>query len=176
MPFINNATFMECSSLSNIEISPNVVSINISAFENCISLNNIQIPKNVKTIGEKAFKNCANLKSIAVSPQTNIGKDAIDEYSGVTINSDDEIVINIEATGQKNTKYIPMSYVNNYLVKHNKLVDFIRNSDFKAFGSYFQDLEELLKNQTEEERFDFYKFAVSLGCFRTDRLLDKDRT
>ena len=51
---------------------------------------------------------------------------------------------------------------------------FCNNCDFRFFKSEFRDINDLLLDFPEEERLDFFKFANSLGCFSTDKVLDKN--
>lgn len=55
---IGNASFAECSSMENIDLS-NVETIDDSAFVGCLSLRKVNLPK-VKSISNRAFESCTN--------------------------------------------------------------------------------------------------------------------
>ena len=55
-----------CSTLTNIEISNGVESIERAAFSGCSGLTNIVIPESVRSIGNSAFKGCSGLENITI--------------------------------------------------------------------------------------------------------------
>ena len=58
--------FVECRSLTNIEIPSSVTSIGYDAFRNCSSLTSIVIPNSVTSIGYEAFYGCSSLTNIEI--------------------------------------------------------------------------------------------------------------
>ena len=52
---------MDCTALSDIVISPNVVSIGIAAFANCDSLCSPVLPESLSFVSPDAFLHCGQL-------------------------------------------------------------------------------------------------------------------
>ena len=78
---IGNSAFMDCTSLSSVHISENVITTEISedAFNNCSGLTgNLIIPNKIATIGARAFNGCTSLNGVLVLGQgvTSIGEAA----------------------------------------------------------------------------------------------------
>ncbi len=63
---IDNYSFYNCTSLTNISIPASVKSIGYNTFENCTSLTSITIPNRVTSIDNYSFWNCASLTSISI--------------------------------------------------------------------------------------------------------------
>ena len=59
------------------------------------------------------------------------------------------------------------------LVESGKTKSFTENSDFRFFKNEIPKINDMLLDFPEEERLDFYKFASALGCFSTEKMLDK---
>ena len=59
------------------------------------------------------------------------------------------------------------------LVKSGNTKSFIENSDFRFFKNEIPKINDMLLDFPEEEKIDFFKFANSLGCFSTEKMLDK---
>ena len=66
---IPNAAFADCSSLINVNIPENVISIEAVAFQ-CSSIRNIVIPNSVRSIGQSAFGSCNSLEIITIIPSS----------------------------------------------------------------------------------------------------------
>ena len=66
MTKIEDHTFYECKSLTQIIIPEGVTSIGDFAFYGCSSLSKIRIPKSVENIDSNAFKNCSKMESLEV--------------------------------------------------------------------------------------------------------------
>ena len=77
-----SSTFLNCTSLKNVNIAGNIDNIAMSCFENCTSLEEITIPETVKTISSKAFLNCTSLKNVNWSE--NIEKVSESAFEGCT--------------------------------------------------------------------------------------------
>ena len=76
---IGEAAFRNCTKLDSFDIPSTVTTIEASTFENCSSLDNIFIWADITTIGDSAFKNCESLKSIDIpSACTTIGSSAFE--------------------------------------------------------------------------------------------------
>lgn len=56
--------FLNCTSLSSIEIPNNVTSIGDRSIQACTKLSSITIPDSVTSIGSSAFQNCTSLSNI----------------------------------------------------------------------------------------------------------------
>lgn len=56
--------FYNCSSLKNVNIPNNIISIERRSFSSCSSLEYIAIPPSVTTLGENVFADCVNLKEV----------------------------------------------------------------------------------------------------------------
>lgn len=64
-------------------------------------------------------------------------------------------------------------YIGQELVKNGMVSSFCENSDFRFFRNEIPDINDRLLDFPEEERLDFFKFATALGCFSTQKMLDK---
>lgn len=73
----------------------------------------------------------------------------------------------------KNKFTIPQYYATE-LSRTQNVKTFCENSDFRFFKSEFTDIYEKLDQQLPEEGSDFFKFATALGCFSTEKMLDKN--
>lgn len=121
-----------------------------------------------------AFKGCTSLKKIIIPKdimqyEAGVGFD----YNNIEYDKDKEVIILKNEEPNKSSKYIPEAYLSQ-LFESNEIENFISNSDFRAFNSNIQNLKEMLKEVSEEEKLDFFKFATCLGCFSTEKFLDKN--
>lgn len=74
---IEEWAFVDCSSLTSINIPSSINSIGSDAFFYCSSLTEINIPNSVNSIGHYAFEGCKALTSINIpSSVTSIGESA----------------------------------------------------------------------------------------------------
>ena len=73
---------------------------------------------------------------------------------------------------ERNNFSLPYIYIEQ-LNSKGKTKQFCNDRDFRFFKSEFPKINEELLNFSEEERLDFFKFATSLGCFSTEKMLDK---
>ena len=82
---IEDATFLDCTSLTSIIIPNSVTSIGYETFSGCSRLTSITIPNSVTSIGEYAFKGCTSLTSITIpNSVTSIGDYAFQDCYGLT--------------------------------------------------------------------------------------------
>ncbi|MCL2634998.1 MAG: leucine-rich repeat domain-containing protein, partial [Oscillospiraceae bacterium] len=58
--------FVNCTSLSSINIPDSVAVIGVGAFKGCTDLTSINIPVNVTQIGEETFYNCISLEKVFI--------------------------------------------------------------------------------------------------------------
>lgn len=61
---LNNQTFSQCSSLTNVVLPNSITNLGTSSFQSCISLKSINFPTNLKQINTRTFYRCIGLKSI----------------------------------------------------------------------------------------------------------------
>lgn len=64
---IPDQTFLDCSSLSKIDIAFGVLTLGKSVFNNCVALQSLVLPDTVTTIGDSCFKGCCSLKALKLS-------------------------------------------------------------------------------------------------------------
>ena len=65
---IDDEAFINCPSLTSVEIPNSVTRIGSRAFYDCSSLTSVEIPNSVTSIGYGAFSECSSLTSIVVAP------------------------------------------------------------------------------------------------------------
>ena len=74
--------FSNCSSLTNVEIDGERISIGDSAFTNCNGLTTVEIGDGCTSIGSSVFYNCSNLKTVEIgSGVTSVGDYAFQSCS-----------------------------------------------------------------------------------------------
>ncbi len=73
---IGNCAFMDCKSLSSVEIGDGLTEIGEEAFKNCESLVTLTLPNSLKEIKKSAFENCKKIKADMPNDITQIGKRA----------------------------------------------------------------------------------------------------
>ena len=82
---IGSDAFYACSSLKKINIPNSVTSIGANAFFECTSLVEVNIQDGIVTIAEGAFCNCSSLKQIDIpNSVTRIGEDAFNGCASLT--------------------------------------------------------------------------------------------
>ena len=82
---IGASAFMNCNSLTSIEIPVSVTSLGKKAFFGCTSLTSVMILNNVTSIGNSAFYGCTGLTSIEIPGSvTSLGDEAFRSCSGLT--------------------------------------------------------------------------------------------
>ncbi|MBQ7632187.1 MAG: leucine-rich repeat domain-containing protein [Paludibacteraceae bacterium] len=101
---IGTYAFVDCSSLTSIEIPNSVTSIGEGAFSGCSNLTGITIPNSVTSIGAGAFSSCSGLTSINVESD-NSNYSSVD---GVLFNKDVTTLIQYPR-GKKGAYIIPNS-------------------------------------------------------------------
>lgn len=63
---MSNRAFMNCSGLTQINLSTSLTGIGNNSFDGCSSLKSIEIPEKVTWIGGSAFKHCTNLEKVVL--------------------------------------------------------------------------------------------------------------
>lgn len=77
--------FMGYESKLKLNISENIVAIEMGTFENCHALEEVTIPASVKSIGRAAFKGCSNLKTLYFNATDCVSEqDVFSECSSLT--------------------------------------------------------------------------------------------
>ena len=83
---IGYQAFIECSSLTSVDIPSSVTTIGFGAFGGCSFLTSVDIPSSVKTISDSAFHSCSSLTSVTIpSSVTKIGDYAFAFCSSLTL-------------------------------------------------------------------------------------------
>ena len=77
---IGKQAFIDCHSLTSVNIGENVTEIKSNAFQNCSSLTSITIPNSVESIGVIAFGGCTSMQSIIIG--TNLTSLGTHTFSG----------------------------------------------------------------------------------------------
>jgi hypothetical protein len=73
----------------------------------------------------------------------------------------------------KNKFSIPAIY-GLVLVRNGTINLLTENTDFRFFKNEIPEINNMIQNFPDEEKLDFYKFARALGCFSTEKILDKN--
>jgi len=193
--FLNEAFNLSREPMIEYTISEGEESIGSYAFAGCVSLKKLVIPPSVKKIDKKAFEDLKfkylyRTQDGQIILSQELLKDE-QEYSsmietGKIFNTlvgidyytllKDGMLDKIEALSQKlekNNFRIPAVF-GLKLIRDNKEISFLENNDFRFFKNEIPNINELLLKFPEEERLDFFKFANVLGCFSTEKVLDKN--
>ena len=198
---ISDDAFCRCSILSKVTLPQNLKTIGRRAFNSCKQLAKIDIPNSVTTIGDSAFRRCFKLKKINIpSNIEKIGNYAFlfneEELNEDEINKELTIPETIKFLGtdffnynnieydKKNKliklynsilphNYIPSEYLG-YLCKEGKLVEFLKHANFNNYESHLFEYISDLNFESDEDQFNFFKFAVNLGCFSNKKIIDKN--
>ena len=80
---INESAFIDCSELTNIEMSSSVTCIGFAAFEGCSGLKKLELPTRVNEIQTRAFSGCSGLTEITFKGLAPTFGDS-DVFGGVT--------------------------------------------------------------------------------------------
>ncbi|MCC8160754.1 MAG: leucine-rich repeat domain-containing protein, partial [Oscillospiraceae bacterium] len=84
---IGQDAFLDCTSMTGVNIADSVTSINAGAFYNCTSLSSITLPDGITTISDRMFYYCSSLTRIKIpSGVTSIGQSAFDKCNLTSIN------------------------------------------------------------------------------------------
>ena len=79
------SVFEDCSSLTSVTMSDNIVSIGYRTFYNCKSLKNLTLPCDLTYIDSYAFYGCKELTNMTIPDNvTSIGSHAFDNCTGLT--------------------------------------------------------------------------------------------
>lgn len=64
--FIGDRAFYDCTRLTSITLPNSLITLDYNVFENCVSLTSLSIPDSVTSIGAMAFFGCSSLISITL--------------------------------------------------------------------------------------------------------------
>lgn len=192
--FLNEAFNLSKQPMIEYTIPDSETEIPDDAFNGCITLKKLVMHSGIKSIGKKAFDGLqfkyvyrtetGELVFAQDLPRNEneytdvveLGKlaksfDGFDYSILVQKDRLDEITDFSEILS-KNKFSIPYVY-GLALVESGKTKSFTENSDFRFFKNEVPKINDMLLDFPEEERLDFFKFASSLGCFSTEKMLDK---
>jgi len=193
--FLNEAFNLSREPIVEYTIPDSETEIPDDAFNGCITLKKIVLHSGIKSIGKNAFEGLkfkyaykTKIGELILSQELPKDKDEYEDilelnktaksFDGfdynILVKSDklDE-VNNFSDFLSKNNFVIPYGY-GLALIKSAKAKSFCENSYFNFFKNEFPEINDILLNFSEEERIDFFKFANSLGCFSTEKILDKN--
>ena len=192
--FLNEAFNLSRQPMIEYTIPDSETEIPDDAFNGCITLKKLIMHSGIKSIGKRAFDGL----QFKYAYRTETGELVFaqdlprneNEYTDVVelckiAKSFDEfdysILVQSDKLGEitdfleilsKNKFSIPYVY-GLALVESGKTKSFTENSDFRFFKNEIPKINDMLLDFPEEERLDFYKFASALGCFSTEKMLDK---
>lgn len=192
--FLNEAFNLSREPMIEYTIPDSETEIPDNAFNGCITLKKLVMHSGIKSIGERAFDGLQFKYAYRTETEKLVFAQELpenkNEYTDVVelskiaksfekfdysilVQSDklDEITDFSEILS-KNKFSIPYVY-GLALVESGKTKLFTENSDFRFFKNEIPKINDMLLDFSEEERLDFFKFASSLGCFSTEKMLDK---
>ena len=192
--FLNEAFNLSREPMIEYTIPDSETEIPDDAFNGCITLKKLIMHSGIKSIGKRAFDGL----QFKYAYRTETGELVFaqdlprneNEYTDVVElgkiaksfdGFDYSILVQSDKLGEitdfleilsKNKFSIPYVY-GLALVESGKTKSFTENSDFRFFKNEIPKINDMLLDFPEEERLDFYKFASALGCFSTEKMLDK---
>lgn len=192
--FLNEAFNLSREPMIEYTIPDSETEIPDDAFNGCITLKKLVMHSGIKSIGKRAFDGLyfkyayrtetGELVFAQELPRNeNEYKDVVElgkiakSFDGF----DYSILVQSDKLGKitdfseilsKNEFSIPYVY-GLALVESGKTKSFYENSDFRFFKNEIPKINDMLLDFPEEERLDFFKFASSLGCFSSQKMLDK---
>lgn len=188
--------FGKCLALEKLEIPDSVHTIGKEAFKGCQSLNELVLPSGLTAVENDAFADCGfkyvyidkksskvvycknlpentenctkitdlnhfrNIEGFDISKLFNVAQ--IEDYSKVA----DKL--------NKSKLSLPASFIE--AMKAEGLLEKMASEmDFRYFRAEIPDLNKIFeKLPNENGKIAFMKFAIALGCFSTEKLLDKN--
>lgn len=192
--FLNEAFNLSREPMIEYAIPDSETEIPDDAFNGCITLKKLIMHSGIKSIGKRAFDGL----QLKYAYRTETGELVFaqdlprneNEYTDVVElgkiaksfeGFDYSILVQSDKLGEitdfseilsKNKFSIPYVY-GLALVESGKTKSFTENSDFRFFKNEIPKINDMLLDFPEEERLDFFKFASALGCFSTEKMLDK---
>lgn len=166
------------------------------AFAGCVGLEKIIIHSGVTKFGKHCFDGChfkfaytdKKTKNIVLSQQLpqdveefenhinlEILNSAFDDFNyGIILNKEDLSKMLSLANILKKHKFSLPCIFAEVLIKNENAVEFFNNFDFRFLKTEIPNLKEMLQNQPDEEKLNFYAFATVLGCFSNKKFKNKD--
>ncbi|HOZ55437.1 MAG TPA: DUF6273 domain-containing protein [Clostridia bacterium] len=192
--FLNEGFNLSREPIHEYEIPDSETEIPDDAFNGCISLKKLTIHSKVTYVGKRAFEglefkyayrqktgklifsqelpeNQENIEKIVELEKISrpfIGFD----YNILVQNSNLKEIYNLSEKLNKSKFRIPYVY-GLAIIDNGKINSFCENRDFRFFKNEIPNINDLLFDFPEEEKLDFFKFAENLGCFSTEKMLDK---
>ena len=193
--FLNEAFNLEREPIYEYTIPKSETEIPDDAFNGCITLKKLVMHSGIKQIGKRAFEGLSfkyayRLKSGELVFEQELPKNGqeceqiveLEKLVRPFVGFDYNLLVqndklkHIEELSQKLNKdkfSIPYVFADQ-LTSNGMTNSFCENSDFRFFRNEMPDINDELLDYPEEERLDFFKFAWSLGCFSTEKMLDKN--
>ena len=192
--FLNEAFNLSREPMIEYAIPDSEIEIPDDAFNGCITLKKLIIHTGVRYIGKRAFdglnfkyayktkteelvlseelpKNKADYEEVIELDKIKNALVGFDYGILLQINKMQDIITLVESLN-KNCLKVP--YVFGLELVQNKKVDlFCNNTIYSFFRNEVQNINDMLLDYPEKERLAFFKFANSLGCFSTKKILDK---
>lgn len=193
--FLNEAFNLTREPMVEYSIPKGETKISDNAFNGCITLEKLTIHPEVESVGQRAFNglnfkcayklktgemifskeillNCENVEKVI--DFESLKKQFLRFDYGVVFDEEKlNKIIKLSKELEKHKFIIPYVYAD-FLVDNCKDKEFIEKSDFRFFNGEFRDINEKLLNFSEKESLNFYKLVEALGCFNTDKVLDKN--
>ncbi len=192
--FLNEAFNLTREPIYEYTIPESEKEIPNDAFNGCVFLKKLVVHLGVKTIGKRAFEGIdfkyayrLNTGELVFSQEVlenqkeakevieleKVAKSLSDfDYSILLQEGNIEKISNLSKKLNKDKIELPYVYVKELI--NNEMIDaFLENSDFRFFRNEMPNINDTLLDFPEEERLDFFKFAKVLGCFSTEKIVDK---
>ena len=189
--FLNEAFNLSREPIKEYYVSKQEREIPDDAFNGCITLKKIIIPQDIKKIGKRAFSGLT-FKYAYKTKDGNVVFDQelpegefeeiynLEKYTKAFLGFDYTEIFNKEKMAKltefaemvnKNHLKIPYSYALE-LIDEEIGESFFEGKDFRFFRNEIPELNDMLKNYTDEEQSALYKFANALGCFSNKKMFD----
>lgn len=193
--FLNEAFNLSRQPMIEYTIPDSETDIPDDAFNGCITLKKLVIHSGIENIGERAFEGLdfkyayktkngeiefsqeppKNKEECEKIVDINKVKKAFEKFDYSIIIQDNKLDEIIELSDKLNkSKFsIPYTYAL-ALIENGKAKSFCENSDFRFCKNEMIEINDKLLDFSEEERLNFFKFATALGCFSTEKMLNKN--
>lgn len=192
--FLNEAFNLSREPITEYAIPESEYEIPDDAFNGCILLKKIVIPPSIRDVGKRAFEGlsfkCAyktedgymvlsqelpqNKQEYIYSINLEIMEKVFEGFDYTVIFQKQKFAKFAELARVlvKNKFKIPYIY-GLQLIENEKINILTENTDFRFFKNELTDINEKLLEFSEDEKNAFFKFATVLGCFNTEKILDK---
>ncbi len=193
--FLNEAFNSSREPITEYTIPDSETEIVKDAFNGCVTLKKVIIPPHVTTINKKAFEGLQfkyayttkdgklvfsqdlpkNKNEYQNAIELDVITRAFEGFDYSILVKNDKFVKMMEFSKALDKMKFSIPYIYGLtLIKHEKEKSFCQDNVFRFFKNEMPKINEMLLNFPEEEQLDFYKFASALGCFSTEKLLDKN--